>query len=136
MTIIAGCAIWTITYRALLLWAVASNGGLGGPLAYPGGLLAVAAAAACLLLFFPATTLAEWICRTRALPILVQIPVSVAVLAVLCILAGIAAQVFRNSIPFGLTVTRFSAGLFGLSLLPAGFYWWIARAAAACLCQA
>lgn len=129
-TIVAACAIWTITYVALLLCAVASNGGLGGPLAYPGGLLVVAviAAAGCLLLFFPATALAEWICRRRALPILVQIPVSVAVLAVLCILAGIAVQVFRNSIPFGLSVTRFSAGLFGLSLLPVGFYWWIAQA--------
>lgn len=129
-TIVAACAIWTITYVALLLWAAASNGGLGGPFAYPGGLLVVAvtAAVACLVLFFPATALAEWICRRRALPILVQIPVSVALLATLCILAGFAFQVFRNSIPFGLSVTSFGAGLFGLSLLPVGFYWWIAQA--------
>lgn len=129
-TIVAACAVWTLTYVALLLWAFASDGGLGGPLAYPGGLLVVSvtAAVACLLLFFPATALAEWICRRRALPILVQIPVSVAMLATLCILAGITVQVFRNPIPFGESVTRFSAGLFGLSLLPVGFYWWIAQA--------
>ena len=33
-TIVAACAVWTFTYVALLLWAAASNGGLGGPLAF------------------------------------------------------------------------------------------------------
>src|SRR5258705_13699585 len=71
-TIAAACAIWTVAYGALLLWAIVSNSGLGGPLAYPGGLLFVAvnAAVACLVLFFPATIAAELICRGRALPIL------------------------------------------------------------------
>jgi hypothetical protein len=130
-TIAAACAIWTVTYVGLLLWAIVSNEGLGGPLAYPGGLLfiGVAAAVSCLLLFFPATVSAEWICRSRALPILAQIPIAVVVLAVLCLLAGVALRVSTVAIPFGASVRDFIAWLFFLSLLPIGFYWWIAQAA-------
>jgi hypothetical protein len=130
-TIAAACAIWTAAYVALLLWAIVSNGGLGGPLAYPGGLVfaAVTAGVACLLLFFPATVSAELICRSRALPILTQIPVSVAVLAALCFLSGVILRASTAAIPFGASVSGFIAWLFLLSLFPIGFYWWIAQAA-------
>jgi hypothetical protein len=130
-TIAGACAIWTVAYVALLLWAIVSKGGLGGPLAYPGGLLfsAVTAAVACLLLFFPATVSAELLCRSRARPILTQIPVSVAVLAALCFLAGVIIRASTTAIPFGASVSGFIGGLFLLSLLPIGFYWWITQAA-------
>ena len=130
-TIVAACAIWTVVYAALLLWAILSNGGLGGPLAYPVGLLvvAVAAWAACALLFFPATVTAELICRRRALPILTQIPVCVAVLAAICVAAGIVVRASTSAIPFGASVSGFVVWLFVLSLIPIGFYWWIAQAA-------
>jgi hypothetical protein len=118
-TIVAACAIWTVGYGALVLLAILSNGGLGGPLAYPVGLLlvAVAAGAACFLLFFPATASAELICRSRALSTLTQIPVSVAVLAALCVAAGIIVRAFTPAIPFGVSVSGFIVWLFVLSLL-------------------
>lgn len=130
-TIGAACVIWTVTYLSLLLWAIVSNSGLGGPLAYPGGLLlmAVLAAVACLVLFFPATLSAELICRRRALPVLMQIPVSVAVLGALCFLVGIIIRASTAAIPFGASAGGFILWLFLLSLLPIGFYWWIAQAA-------
>lgn len=130
-TIAAACAIWTGAYAALLLWAIVSNSGLGGPLAYPGGLLfvAVTAAVACLVLFFPATVAAEWICRRRSLPILAQIPVSVAVLAALCSAEGAIVYSVTSAMPFGASLSSFIVWLFLLSLLPIGFYWWIAEAA-------
>jgi hypothetical protein len=130
-TIAAACAIWTVAYGTLLLWAIVSNSGLGGPLAYPGGLLfvAVTAAVACLVLFFPATVAAELICRRRALPILAQIPVSVAVLAALCFAEGMIVHASTAAMPFGASVSSFIAWLFILSLLPIGFYWWVAQAA-------
>lgn len=129
-TIVAACAIWTVAYLVLLLWAIAANGGLGGPLAYPGGLLVVALAAglASLVLFFPATALAEWACHRRSLPILAQIPLSVALLAALCILAGSAIEAFRDPSATTAAVVRLCAWVFGLSLVPIGFYWWIAQA--------
>src|SRR3954452_7083544 len=100
--IAAACAIWTVAYVALLLWAIVSNSGLGGPLAYPGGLLlaAVTVAVGCFLLFFPATVAAELICRRRALPILAQIPVSVAVLAALCVAEGVIVHASTTTMPF------------------------------------
>lgn len=130
-TIAAACAIWTVVYVALLLWAIVSNSGLGGPLAYPGGLLfvAVTAGVASLLLFFPATVSAELICRGGALPILTQIPVSVAMLAALCFVAGVIIRASTAAIPFGASVSGFIVWLFMLSLLQIAFYWWIAQAA-------
>ena len=89
LVVLAGCLLWTVTYFALLLWAAFAGGGLGGPLAYPAGLLffLVAGAAASLALLFPATALAEWLAGWFGLPVLVQIPLSVAFLALLCLAA-------------------------------------------------
>jgi hypothetical protein len=118
VTVAVPCVLWTVAYFALLLWAVVTDGGLGGPLAYPGGLvfLFVAAMVASLVLFFPATALAEWLARRRAYPILAQIPFSVAVLAVLCLILS---SIRGISVSFG--------ALFAALLLPLGLYWWTAQ---------
>ncbi|MEY2500146.1 MAG: hypothetical protein QOI07_480 [Verrucomicrobiota bacterium] len=96
ITVLAACALWTVIYFALLLWAVFTDRGIGGPLAYPGGLLFffLASTAAGLVLLLPSTALAEWFARRRGLPILAQIPLSVAALAVLClVVVGIVSAV-------------------------------------------
>ena len=127
--VVMASAIWTATYIALILWAVIANTDLGGPLTYPVGLLAVmlAAALASLVLFCPATVLAEWACRRRRLPILVQIPVSVALLAPLCALAAGAFHLLRDpDASFG-SFVRLTAWLFAFSLIPIGVYWWVAQ---------
>jgi hypothetical protein len=53
---------------------------------------------------------------------------SVAVLAALCFLAGVIIRASMAAIPFGASVSGFIGWLFLLSLLPIGFYWWIAQA--------
>ena len=89
VTVAAACVVWTVPYFALLLWSGFTGSGLGGPLAYLAGLLFffVAATVASLLLFLPSTAFAEWFARHRGFPILAQIPVSVIVLALLCLAA-------------------------------------------------
>jgi hypothetical protein len=129
VAVIAGaCVIWTISYVALIVWAIVTNKDLGGALTYPAGLLVVvlAAGAGTLVLFFPATALAEWVCRRKRLPIVAQIPVSLAFLALLSALAGGVIQALRQ--PLAGSVLRLGVWLFVLSLIPIGAYWWIAQA--------
>lgn len=128
VTVAAACVIWTIAYFALLLWAVLAGGGIGGPLAYPAGLLCfvVATTAACLILLFPATALAEWFARRCGFPIVAQIPFSVAALALLCLVAvSIASAVGSQPALQGVSV---GFGVLFLTLLmPLGLYWWAAQ---------
>ena len=128
VTVAAACAVWTVTYFALLLWAVLVGGGLGSPLAYPAGLLFffVATTAASLVLLFPATALAEWFARRRGFPILVQIPVSVVALALICfVVVSIASAAGSQPTLRGVSV---GFGVLFLALLvPLGLYWWMAQ---------
>ena len=122
------CVLWTVAYLALLLWAMISGGGIGGPLAYPAGLLVilVAATVASLVLLFPSTALAEWFAKRRGFPILAQLPISVAVLALLClVLVAVAAAVDTGPSFQGVAV-GFGV-LFIAHLLPLGLYWWTAQ---------
>lgn len=128
VTVVVPCLLWTITYFGLLLWALFTDGGIGGPLAYPAGLLFFLAVAAIsgLVLLMPATALAEWFAKRFALPILVQIPVSVGALAVLCLL--VVAGAVASGVPA--SFRGFSVGfvvLFTGHLLPLGLYWWVAQ---------
>ena len=128
VTVAAACVVWTVTYFALLLWAVFTGGGIGGPLAYPAGLLffLVAATVISLLLLFPSTALAEWFVRRRGFPILAQIPVSVFALALLC-LASVGIAWVVGSKPTFHRVSAGFGGLFVVLLLPLGLYWWTAQ---------
>ena len=128
VTVAAACVVWTVCYFALVLWAVFTGGGIGGPLAYPAGLLFffVATTAASLVLLFPSTALAEWFCRRRGFPILAQIPLSITILALLCLIAvSIASAVgWQFTVPG--TLMGFSV-LFITLLVPLGLYWWAAQ---------
>jgi hypothetical protein len=127
-TVAVACMVWTVTYFALLLWAALTASGIGGPLAYPAGLLFffVATTAASLVLLLPATALAEWFTRRRGFPILAQIPVSVGFLALLCLVViGIASAVGSPPTLDGVSV---GFGILFLALLvPLGLYWWTAH---------
>jgi hypothetical protein len=128
VTVAAPCVLWTVTYGALLLWALVVGGGVGSPASYPLTLLVIllAGTAGALTLLLPSTALAEWWARRRGLPVLAQIPLSVAILAGLSLaVAGIAsAVVFQPSVR-GVSVS-FGA-LFLVHLLPLGLYWWVAQ---------
>ena len=128
VTVAAACVVWTVTYFALLLWAVFTDSGIGGPLAYPAGLLFffVATTAASLVLLLPSTALAEWFARRRGYPILAQIPVSVVVLSLLCLVTvSIASAVGSRPTLHGVSV-GFGV-LFLVLLVPLGLYWWAAQ---------
>jgi hypothetical protein len=122
--IAAACLLWTLAYAGLLGWAILSGGGLGGPLAYPGGLIVVGVAAAITsaTLLFPATVAAELLTRRFPLRFLAQVAVAVAVLAALSIAFSPLLVAWR-----GLASARVftvAAWIFGLSLVPLGIYWW------------
>jgi hypothetical protein len=128
VTVVVPCVLWTVAYFALLLWAAFTGGGIGGPLAYLGGLLFffVAASVACLALLFPSTALVEWIARHRGWPIFAQIPISVAMLGLLGFVwvavaaaAGVVPSFQGVSVGFGV--------LFVAHLVPLGIYWWTAQ---------
>ena len=128
VTIAVPCVLWTITYLALLLWAGFTGGGIGGPLAYPVGLMFVfvAAAVASLVLLLPSTALAEWFAKRCGFPILAQIPISVAILAALYfVLVAVAAAAGAPGSFQGVSVGF--ALLFAAHLLPLGLYWWTAQ---------
>jgi hypothetical protein len=128
ITVLAACALWTVTYFALLLWAVFTDSGIGGPLAYPAGLLFffLASTAAGLVLLLPSTAFAEWLARRRGFPILAQIPLSVAALAVLCLVVGGIASAVRAQ-PTLYDVSVGFGVLFFALLVPLGLYWWAAQ---------
>lgn len=128
VTVGAACILWTILYFTLLLWAMLSSGGIGGPLAYPVGLLLVfvAATAGTLILLLPATALAEWIAYWRGFPILAQIPVSVFFLALICLAMSGLAQLLGHPL-FGRALFPGFVFLFVAHLLPLGVYWWTAQ---------
>jgi hypothetical protein len=128
VTVASVLVIWTIVYIALLLWAMFTDGGIGGPLAYPAGLVFffVATTVVGLALLAPSTALAEWFARRRRWPILAQIPLSVAVLALLClVVVSMASAIGSTPTLHGVSV-GFGV-LFLALLLPLGVYWWVAQ---------
>ncbi len=129
VTVAAACVVWTIVYFALLLWAIFTDGGIGGPLAYPAGLLfvLVSSTLAVFLLFLPSTALAELVARRCGFPILSQIPISIALLALLCLLVvGIVRAYGHGTLMFEELFAALGV-FFGINLLPMGLYWWVAQ---------
>jgi len=125
VTVIAACVVWTVTYLTLLFWALVTNSGLGSPLSYPAGLLFIAliSLAGSLILLLPSTALAELLAKTFRLPILAQLPISLAFLALLCTIAAFS-TVATASVPLILDPWKQAALLFLTTLVPLGVYWW------------
>ncbi len=127
-TVAAASALWTLTYFALLLWAIVSGAGLGSPASYPLGLLVVlvGSTALAVTLLLPSTAFAEVLVRRLRLPFLVEIPISVSVLALLCLaVASITSTIGSSWSLRGVTIGF--GGLFLALLVPLGLYWGSAR---------
>ena len=122
--VLAGLLLWTFVYFALLLWALIVGGGIGGPLAYPAGLLVVLgmSLSASLALLFPATAIAERLGKRLRWPVLAQIPLSVGVAGAICV--SISLLSMPGEFAKGLQT---AAILWAANLLPLGLYWWIAQ---------
>ena len=117
-----------VSYVALLLIAIVTNQGLGGPLALPFMVLCGAVAGVLLgpLLLLPVTAITEWLCRRPGmLRLAAQIPLST-ILASL-VIVGLSVEAARRGgldLLEGavLVLVSLAVGLFAL-----GVYWWVLR---------
>ncbi len=126
VSVVVPCMLLTVVYFGLLLWVMIFGGDLGGPLAYPVGLLMVflGALAASALVFFPAVAAAELVARHFGWPVLAQLPLSVAGPALVCAALAIVAGVQGGDAGTGAVMF---ACLLGFSLIPLVLYWWVAQ---------
>ena len=117
---VAACLVWTALYFALLLWAVITDSGVGGPLAWPAGLVAcvLGCAAFGLGVAIPACAVAAILRSRLRWPRMVEIPISF--LAAFALWFGWAC-VFHGGLPEPLD---FSISLLWLPL-PLGTWWWL-----------
>ena len=125
---VAGCLLWTIAYVLLLVIAVVGDFGLGGPLAYPVGLVAVIVGSAVLGwgIFAPASALGAVLCALLRLPRLAAIPFVAAAAY------GLSYLLYRAYIEWVTTHPMPDAGVvlknFAVYLsIPLGIYWWLAE---------
>lgn len=127
-TVAALCALWTVIYMVLLLWAIAAGLGLGSPVTYPLGLFIclVGSTAFAVVFYLPSVVLAEWLGGRYRLAIFAQIPISAGILGLLCLLVVSvwAMWVTPASLPGAAGAI---AVLFLANLLPLGLYWWVAQ---------
>ena len=126
IAMIAGCIAWTVVYVVLLILAVVTNQGIGSPLAFPAGIIAVLAACGFLGwgVFAPASAFGEVFRRVFRLPRIAAIPVVTIAAYLLSYLIYWAyiEMVTTHSIPSMLTVLK----NFAIYLsIPLGAYWWL-----------
>lgn len=122
---ILGCVLWTIAYVFLLIVAIVWNQGVGGPLAYPAGIIAVVGASMVLGwgVFAPASAIGAVCCRVFRLPNIAAIPVVFVSAFVLSYFFYAAyAGLANDSIPsVGTVLKNFVIFL----SVPLGVYWWL-----------
>jgi hypothetical protein len=125
---VSTCVLWTVVYLALFFWAIFSGGGIGGPLAYPAGLIffAIASTFMGIFVFLPTTAFAEWFTHRQGWPILAQIPMCVAGFSLICITIIFAAIYTSAEVTFLNAAMGFLA-LIVIYLIPLTIYWWVAQ---------
>ena len=126
IAIVAGCIIWTIIYVVLLLAAIIFNQGLGGPLAYPAGIVAIVVPSIVIGwgVFAPASAVGAIVCALLQLPRLAAIPIVTAAAFGLSYLLywGYIELVTTHSMPSATFVLKNFAMFLSI---PLGIYWWI-----------
>lgn len=130
--VVTACALWTLCYLALLLWAIITNEGLGGPLAYPAGLLAffLLSLAMSVCLYFPSTAIAAGLAKKFQRSFVWQIAICIGIFALLHLIAVL---VIRENPTVPLSERLLIGGtLFLLNLIPLGLYWWCAQGLLVC----
>jgi hypothetical protein len=126
IVIAAGCVIWTIIYVLLLLGAIIFNQGLGSPLTYPAGIIAIFLPTIVVGwgIFAPASAIGAIACALLKLPRLAAIPIVTAAAFGLSYLLywGYIELVTTHSMPTVAVVLKNFAMFLSL---PLGIYWWI-----------
>ena len=126
LAIIAGCILWTIAYFVLLIVAVILNKGLGGPIAYPAGIIAIIVAGISIGwgIFAPACAIGVVFWKIFGLPRIAAIPVvfgSALVLSSLLYWAFIEA-ITTSPMPSMWVVLKNHTIVLSV---PLGAYWWV-----------
>ena len=122
LAVVAGCLLWTAVYVILLLCAVISGQGLGGPLAYPAGIIAVVAGGLVIGwgIFAPACAAGALFCGITGLTRFASIPV---VFASGFLFSWLICWAFPSDPmpPF----LKILAGYAAFLSVPLGVYWWV-----------
>lgn len=126
LVILVGCMLWTIVYLILLVAAMIWGGGLGGPFAYPAGIVAIVLTVLPVGwgICAPATLVGAAVCKTFGWPRLAAIPVVFLFgFGLFCGLSWAYIEWFTTqSMPrFGELVKNYVIFL----SLPLGVYWWL-----------
>lgn len=126
IAIVAGCVLWTIAYVLLLLAAIIFNQGVGGPLAYPAGIITILIASIVVGwgIFAPASAVGAIFCALLKLPRLAAIPVVAVAAFILSYMLywGYIERVTTHSMPDATTILK----NFAIYLsIPLGVYWWL-----------
>jgi hypothetical protein len=126
IAIVAGCVIWTIIYVILLLVAIIFNQGIGGPLSYPAGIIAILVTTIVIGwgVFAPASAIGAIACALLKLPRLAAIPIVTASAFGLSYFLywGYIELVTTHSMPSAAVVLKNFAMFLSI---PLGIYWWI-----------
>lgn len=126
--ILAGCILWTAAYAIMLAIAVIFNQGVGGPLAYPVGIIAIVTAIILVGcgVFAPASAVGAFFCKVFGLPRLAAIPVvfgSAFALSYLLYWAYIELTTTHSMPAASIILKNFIVFL----SIPLGVYWWLAE---------
>lgn len=126
VTIFVACVVWTVVYLGLLLWAVATDAGIGGPLAWPAGIVAciLGCAAFGIGVAIPSCAAAALLRWKFRFPRMVEIPLSC---LTACVLWFGWACAFHGGLPRPL---EFFVSLLWMPL-PLGAWWWLTEGAGA-----
>ncbi len=134
LTILVVCLLWTIAYILLLIAAVVMDGGIGGPLAYPAGIIMIVLT--CVLtgwgIFTPSCAVGAIFCRVLGLPRLAAIPVvftSGLGLSYLLCLIFVESLTSASMPSVWIVLKNFTLFL----SIPLGFYWWLTEGVSALL---
>jgi hypothetical protein len=126
LAMLVGCVLWAVVYAALLLTAVVTDQGLGGPLAFPVGIVSVIVV--CVFvgwgIFAPASAAGAVFCGMFRLPRLAAIPVvflAAFVFGYLLYWAFIEMLTTHPMPPIGTVLKNFVVYL----SIPLGAYWWL-----------
>ncbi len=121
------CLLWTVAYAAMLLQAMITNGDPGGRLLYPSGLLMIFTGVLGfgLCVCFPITAVAEWVSHRRGWPLMLQYPVSLAMLLLMMGGTGIV-MALQPDAPWHIFPATVGVG-FLVTVAPFTIYWGLAQ---------
>jgi len=126
VAVIAGCILWTVAYLMLLLAAIIFSQGVGGPLAYPAGVVAILGTTIVIGwgIFAPASAIGAIVCALLKLPRLAAIPIVTASAFLLSYLLywGYIELVTTHSMPSAAVILKNFAIFLSI---PLGIYWWL-----------